>query len=303
MPNRILKDSIRTSDTIDSLSWFQEVFFYRLIVSCDDYGRFDARPKIIKGALFPLKDVTENQITDALNKLSSVGMVKTYMVNSRPYLQITTWARHQQIRSQHAKYPGPDEADDDQTALASNKQADDINGYQMISGDIRFTRIRNPIQSESESNPKDILPGKPDKADPGENGENHEPKKPEEDGLGKTGQETDNQVYEKTKDAEITNNAHEVIDYLNMKTGSKYRYSRSSMVHLVARLREGFTVDDCKTVIDKKCSEWLNDPYMSKFLRPETLFAGKFEGYLNQQMQQPGTRTRPRKPVDDDLPF
>ena len=43
MPNRILKESIRTSDTIGELSWFEEVLFYRLIVSCDDYGRFDGR--------------------------------------------------------------------------------------------------------------------------------------------------------------------------------------------------------------------------------------------------------------------
>ncbi len=150
MPNRILKDSIRTSDTIDSLSWLQEVFFYRLIVSCDDYGRFDARPKIINSALFPLKDVTENQITDVLNKLSSVGMVKTYTVNSRPYLQITTWARHQQIRSKHAKYPGPDEADENSTS-ANQKQGNDINGYQMISDDIRCSR--NPIQSNPNQNP------------------------------------------------------------------------------------------------------------------------------------------------------
>ena len=69
MPNRIIKESIRTSDSINDLSWFEECLFYRLIVSCDDYGRFDGRPAIIKGSCFPLKDgVTTNNIEKALSK-------------------------------------------------------------------------------------------------------------------------------------------------------------------------------------------------------------------------------------------
>lgn len=56
MPSRILRDSICKSESISELSWFEEVFFYRLIVNCDDFGRFDARPKIIKGEMFPLND-------------------------------------------------------------------------------------------------------------------------------------------------------------------------------------------------------------------------------------------------------
>jgi uncharacterized phage protein (TIGR02220 family) len=48
-----------------------------------------------------------------------------------------------------------------------------------------------------------------------------------------------------------------------------------------ARLAEGFTVDDFKAVIDKKCAEWIGDEKMEKYLRPETLFGPKFEGYLN----------------------
>ena len=57
MPNRIIKESICRSEEIDSLSWFEEVLFYRLIVTCDDFGRYDGRAKIIKGSCFPLKDM------------------------------------------------------------------------------------------------------------------------------------------------------------------------------------------------------------------------------------------------------
>ena len=52
MPNRILKESICTSESIDRLSWLEEVTFYRLIVNCDDYGRMDARPPILRARLF-----------------------------------------------------------------------------------------------------------------------------------------------------------------------------------------------------------------------------------------------------------
>ena len=52
---------------------------------------------------------------------------------------------------------------------------------------------------------------------------------------------------------------------------------------ITARLEEGYTVEDFKVVITKKCKEWKNDPKMSTFLRPSTLFApSHFDEYLNQ---------------------
>lgn len=76
----------------------------------------------------------------------------------------------------------------------------------------------------------------------------------------------------------------EIISYLNMRTGARYRYqTQSTQKHIRARLNEHFTVDDFKAVIDKKYAEW-NGANMSKFLRPETLFGTKFESYLNQSV-------------------
>lgn len=105
MPNRIIKESICRSDEINGLSWFEEVLFYRLMVVCDDYGRFDGRPAIIKGSCFPLKDVTAKDIEKALNKLSAAGLVVHYRVEEKPYLQLVTWEKHQQIRAKKSKYP------------------------------------------------------------------------------------------------------------------------------------------------------------------------------------------------------
>ena len=75
MGNRIIKESICSSPTIDQLTWFEEAFFYRLMVNCDDYGRMDGRMPIIKSRLFPLKDITKATVDDALNT-SRLELVK-----------------------------------------------------------------------------------------------------------------------------------------------------------------------------------------------------------------------------------
>ena len=75
----------------------------------------------------------------------------------------------------------------------------------------------------------------------------------------------------------------EIVSFLNAAVDSNYRASsKSTKSHINARLKEGFTVDDFKAVIVKKCNEWKSDAKMSAYLRPETLFGAKFEGYLNQ---------------------
>lgn len=75
----------------------------------------------------------------------------------------------------------------------------------------------------------------------------------------------------------------EIIDYLNEKANTKYRSSGSKTKTLIkVRVNDGFDLDDFKKVIDTKASQWLNDQKMKKFLRPETLFGTKFEGYLNE---------------------
>ena len=107
MPNRILKERICKSKDINSLGWFEEVLFYRLMVVADDYGRFDGDVAIIKGSCFPLKkDLTERQIDKALDKLSIAGMVFLYETESgETILQLTAWEKHQTVRAKSSKYP------------------------------------------------------------------------------------------------------------------------------------------------------------------------------------------------------
>lgn len=100
---------------------------------------------------------------------------------------------------------------------------------------------------------------------------------------------TNQRIYKENKEYKednILSISKMVVDYLNKKTGKAYRYSDTTLKHIKARLNEGFTLDDCKKVIDTKCAQWLHND-MNKFLRTETLFGSKFETYLNEQQIAP----------------
>ena len=81
---------------------------------------------------------------------------------------------------------------------------------------------------------------------------------------------------------DIDKSHFEIIEYLNMKTGSKFKPTTKPYVQAIrSRLKEGYTVDDFKTVIDKKCREWKGTK-LEKYLTPKTLFApSHFDTYLN----------------------
>lgn len=75
----------------------------------------------------------------------------------------------------------------------------------------------------------------------------------------------------------------DVINYLNQQTGKHYKSTtKKNQMVIRARTDEGFTLDDFKQVVNNKVAEWTGTD-MEKYLRPETLFGTKFEGYLNQE--------------------
>ena len=139
IPNRIIKETICTSETIEKMTAFEETFFYRLWVNCDDYGRMDARPAILKAKLFPLKDrLTLKDVQSALNRLADIGCVRLYTVEQKPYLYLPSWTVHQRVRDSREKYPSPETGE-----LLPQSAAN--------SGESRPES--NPIQSESNPNP------------------------------------------------------------------------------------------------------------------------------------------------------
>lgn len=90
-----------------------------------------------------------------------------------------------------------------------------------------------------------------------------------------------------------------IVAYLNEKAGTNYRAgTKKTHTCIHARLAEGFTEDDFKTVIDKKCAEWIGTDF-EKFLRPETLFGTKFESYLNAKVTTKKTVTGNQDDLDE----
>ena len=76
----------------------------------------------------------------------------------------------------------------------------------------------------------------------------------------------------------------QIIDYLNERTQSHFSpKTAETRKSINARLKEGYTVDDFKKVIDAKVKDWGDNPEMREYLRPQTLFRpSNFESYLNE---------------------
>lgn len=99
--------------------------------------------------------------------------------------------------------------------------------------------------------------------------------------------EKENSPYlerENSPDQRYINNYIYIIGHLNKSTGKNFKASSSKTRSLIdARLKEGYTLEDFYKVIDTKTLEWKGTNF-EKYLRPETLFGPKFEGYLNESM-------------------
>ena len=106
MPTRYLKPGVRDSEAIDNLSPQAEVLFYRLLVTVDDFGRFDARPAMIKAQCFPIKDsINIAKCKDLLDELNNKGLIYIYEVNGKLTLMMCKWDNIP--RAKESKYPAP----------------------------------------------------------------------------------------------------------------------------------------------------------------------------------------------------
>jgi len=83
--------------------------------------------------------------------------------------------------------------------------------------------------------------------------------------------------------------ATEIIAFLNEKVGRRYpalnpRGAPTANAQVVMmRLKEGYTVPDCRAVVASKYRQWGADEKMARYLTPETLFRrSNFERYLGE---------------------
>lgn len=107
MPNRIIREAILSSEAIASLSWAEEVFYRRLMSVVDDYGRFEASPKLIRAKCYPLQtdDVKAEEVSAWMEACRKAGVLVLYSVAGKNYLEISKF--QQQTRTA-SKCPSPD---------------------------------------------------------------------------------------------------------------------------------------------------------------------------------------------------
>lgn len=118
MPNRILREGILTSDRVNELGYDSEVFYRRLMSVVDDYGRFDARPVMLKAACYPLRvdRVREADISRWIAICEKAGLIALYAVNGKQYLELADFRQQQRAQP---KYPPPSNCPADATQTTS----------------------------------------------------------------------------------------------------------------------------------------------------------------------------------------
>ena len=106
MARRWLRDTILTSESVDKLEPPAEVFYRRLMSVVDDYGRYDARPAILRAACYPLRldKIRETDISRSLAACQSAGLIALYEVESKPYLVLLKLGEPRAVSS---KFPRP----------------------------------------------------------------------------------------------------------------------------------------------------------------------------------------------------
>jgi hypothetical protein len=107
MPNRIARDSARTSKTLAQLTDFGERGFWRLLLAADDFGRFQADPALVLAACFPrmMETVTRSMCEQMLRECVAVGLITLYEVEGTTYGQFVKADKYFTRRAKHSKYP------------------------------------------------------------------------------------------------------------------------------------------------------------------------------------------------------
>lgn len=239
---RNIKPSFFTNDSLADNDPLGRLLFIGLWTLADHKGNLEWRPKRVKAQLLPYDNCDVEKLAINLDKS---GFVRFYSVGGQAYLNIPTFTDHQNPHKNERE-----KGTDIPEYSIQHRQAVDIKG-------LAINRDKSGVEQESShSDRADSLFLNPDSL-------NLNPDSP----LPDSGES-------RPKDA-----ANQVIDYLNDKLKSRYKHTDRNRGFVNARIREGSTLEELMAVIDFKCSEWVGTD-QAQYLRPETLFGNKFEGYL-----------------------
>jgi len=121
VPNRDIKESCRSSETLALLSHGAERLFWRLTTLADDFGRFDARVAVVRAECFKvmLEKIRPLDVERWLGELATSGLVYQYTVGGKPYGEFVTWAQHQRQRATNSKWPSRASCDPPRTSAGN----------------------------------------------------------------------------------------------------------------------------------------------------------------------------------------
>lgn len=253
---RNIKPSFFTHDELADNDPLGRLLFIGLWTIADYKGELEWRPKRVKAQVMPYDDCDIEAL--AIN-LEKTGFIRFYAVSGSDYVHIVNFNKHQNPHK-NEKDKGSDVPAMTSENIAEQSQTIDLDGVDKITDGIEINREENGTA------PADSLFPLPDSCSLIPDSGNLIPvvKDP------------------MSKPSVIDDRVKQVIDLLNSMTGSKYKAStKSHASNISGRLNDGYSVDDLMAVVRFKVGEWLHDPKMAQYLRPETLFqAGKFNGYL-----------------------
>ena len=273
---RYIKHKFFLNEKLADLPATTRLLFIGLWTIADREGRLDDRPRKIKAELFPYENI---DIIEGLGALAQDNFIVRYQIDELPYIEIVNFKKHQNphVRERASTIPPPPVP-----GLAPSK-AMPFPG--------KGIALDEPFTSTSQLGiGNDIWGIGNGETNPGAaSGQSPAPPPTQPDVEYFTTSEVEKKASPPVPPAPApkpepeTPEISEIVEYLNELCGTAFSAkTKQTRALITARMKAGATQDDFRLIIAHKAREWLNDPKMRAYLRPETLFCEKhFEGYLN----------------------
>ncbi len=97
--SRLLANKILTSEKLNAIDEGSENLFYHILVLVDDFGRYYAKPEIIRAYCYPLRELSLQVIIERLDELELIRLIQRYRNNGETYLEIVEFEKYQKFRS------------------------------------------------------------------------------------------------------------------------------------------------------------------------------------------------------------
>ena len=231
----------------------------------DKEGRLEDRPKRIKAELLPFD---AQDVEPLLRDLHNRGFIYRYKVAGIGYIQILKFKEHQSPHySEKSSVIPPPVFPECSTIMDGEFRETEPDIQPEFSGNIPEHSWNEPGLKEGSQPPSSLTAFSlnPSSLNPEEKAKSGKPRH-----VGLNG---------------FADQAREILNFLNAKTGRHYQVVDANIKIIAARLKEGATPDDCRAVIANRCRKWRGDPMMDEYLRPKTLFSAtnfaQYRGELN----------------------